>query len=317
MSPLRKNLKSGHCLGPSLMGSLPGERSVFFSTSHGSFSGPFLRNLLFLLLFWLLPSHTVGQSNLPMGQMVNAFGDEKPYAQGFYEKAQAQHADPQWVMEVMGKAKLMRDQGLPTQPFFLKANEGLTKRVAPTKITPALDKTQGQIESANQLVSHAISRGAVVRSPEARRQSVLGYQRALMNEVPPSTLEKLSSRIDPQSLSKIRIDQLGEAAADFPKLKKQGLSDEAALSTFDKKFKEGGIAEKNQEAFPKNLPQKPFFEEKWQNKYLKEKEEKKSSVSRRMKGLEPSEKKKPSEKGPPLQGSPHGKSHGHGHGKGN
>ena len=312
MNLLTKKLTSGRTLRPSLMKGMPGERSVFSSISRRRFAGSFIhwRNIFLLLFFWLLPSHPAlgGPPNSELSQAVEAFGDEKPYAQGFYEKALQHQADPQWVSEVMGRAKAMRDQGLPTQPFFLKANEGLTKRVAPAKITPALNTTQRQIESAGELVNQAISRGAVVRSPEAKRQSILGYQRALMNEIPPGTLEKLSNRIDPQSRTKVRIDQLGGAAADFPKLKKKGLSDDQVLGNFEKKEKEERLLEKKSEALTKTAPEKPIFEKRPQNKF-KEKEEKAPSP-KKIKTFDPFQKG-----GPSMEGSP-GKGHGHGHGKG-
>jgi hypothetical protein len=127
---------------------------------------------------------------------------------------------------------------------------------------------------------------------------------------------------------------LGDAAADFPKLKKKGFSDEAALENFEKKVKEGNIPEKKHEALSKTPAQKPKFEEWQHNKYYREKMER-SSPPYKVKAVEQaSEKKhkkylgKSSEKESPhgndhgnnpgnAHGNDHGPSHSHGHEKGN
>lgn len=215
---------------------------------------PTIKSFLLLLLI-LFPSGAVCQTPQDITRYTEAFGEEKTFAQGFYQKAMERQTDPQWTMEVLGRAKLMRDQGLPTQNYFLKASEGLTKRVPPTKILPALNKTQTQTESASHLVDDAISRGALVPSPQAKREAILNYQRALLNDVPPSTIQKLSDRLtDPRS--KIRIDQLGQSVREFPKFKKGSLSEDEAFGKVEKKLKEKGIAEKRPEAVEKASPEK-------------------------------------------------------------
>jgi len=167
---------------------------------------------------------------------MEAFGEDKPFAQGFYQKAMERQADPQWVAEVLGRAKQMREQGLPTAPYFLKANEGLTKKVPPRKILPALNKTQRQTQSADRLVKQAVSRGATVPSPQSKRQAILDYQRALWNKVPVNKLKALSQGIDPRTRP-VGINQLGKAANDLQGFKKIRLSHEDIQKGWEKRGK--------------------------------------------------------------------------------
>ncbi|MFO1518730.1 MAG: hypothetical protein U1F57_03555 [bacterium] len=196
-----------------------------------------MRRLFFTFLFFLSVAARAQTSPADLARYAEAFGEEKPFAQSFIEKAQRKGSDPRFMMEVLGQAKSMRDQGLPAEPYLLKANEGLAKGVAAPQMLPALRNTQKQTETAGDLVHRALERGAVSPSPQSQRQAVLNYQRALLNQVPSSALQKLSESVDPASKRKIRIDELGGAAHEFSKMNQPGVSWEEALGKVKQSWK--------------------------------------------------------------------------------
>src|SRR5262245_16135260 len=163
----------------------------------------------------LLPTRPRAQASLQTAApSAEIFGEEKPFAEAFVQKATRQGADPAFITDVLGRAKQMQEQGLPVQPYFLKANEGLAKKMPPPQISSALDGTQKQTEQAKTFVDRAVERGATVPSPQAKREAILNFQRALLNETPPEQLQKLSDEAGP----KVSIDQLGDSARPRSKL---------------------------------------------------------------------------------------------------
>jgi hypothetical protein len=191
---------------------------------------------------------------------VETFGEEKPYAEAFVQKATQQGADPAFVTDVLGRAKQMRDQGLPVQPYFLKANEGLAKKMPPPKISSALDGTQRQTEQAKTFVDRAVERGATVPSPRAKREAILNFQRALLNETSSEQLQKLSEGAGP----KVSIDQLGDSVRPRSKLIPQQpsglLMEPSPPPTFEEK---GKFKPKHGPKGEKELFKKRWSGEKW------------------------------------------------------
>lgn len=113
-----------------------------------------------------------------------------PALLNFLEKSGKGKSDPQLTMEVLQNANRLQEEGLPVDPYLLKANEGLAKGVAPQKIAPALVKTEKQIRTAGKWVQESDWEQRGDFSPLQRRQIIQEYQWALLNGVPPSRLEE-------------------------------------------------------------------------------------------------------------------------------
>jgi hypothetical protein len=277
-----------------------------------------MRKTLIPILLIVLFTSAKGWTQTSAGEMsryADAFGEEKPFAQGFIENASRRGADPGFVSEVLGRAKIMRDQGLPTEPFFLKASEGLVKNVPLKKINPVLDTTQKQTESAAGLVNQAIERGAIVPSTQAKREATLRFQKALLNQTPRSDLESLVKSVDPHS--KVSIEQVGSAARALPKMNREGFSHKQALENLQGMLHEGS-SKKSIEERPRPIeiekPMKmarPEEEKEFKKESKREKVKKEENLEMKREKKEPHEKGSSHSWGPSPQSFP-GKGHGRG-----
>jgi hypothetical protein len=160
-----------------------------------------------------LGSATRAQSPWQVAQETAVSGD-KAALQGFLEQSRRRGASPEFVQEVLGEARRMEARGLPSGPYLLKASEGLAKGVEPTRMRPALGETERRIQTADDLVKRAVSRGATVRSPEDRREATLRMQRALLNQVSPRALERLGDAMTAKP-GRVDVGQIGEAASEL------------------------------------------------------------------------------------------------------
>jgi hypothetical protein len=115
--------------------------------------------------------------------------EQGPALQAFLKRSREGQVDPQFTAEVLNRAKALEDQGLPAEPYLLKANEGLAKRVPPKQMAPALEATTARTRSAAALADEAMKRGATA-SPQARRQAILQFQSELMAGRSQGDLEK-------------------------------------------------------------------------------------------------------------------------------
>ena len=182
-----------------------------------------MKKSLFKILFFiaaLLLSTKAQAQAIPsdLAASVPAFGEESPAAAAFLEKASRKGASRDFTVKVLEEGKRLRERGLPAEPYFLKASEGLAKGAPPARIGGALENTRKQTEQAETLVNRAIQRRDLASSPAGKREAVLNFQRALsLNQTPPRRLEKL---IDEQDASgKPSLEKLGKAAREISKTK--------------------------------------------------------------------------------------------------
>lgn len=130
-----------------------------------------------ILIFWIAlataPQGLCAQGDLD--RQAAQLQEQGPALQTFLRRSREDQVDPAFASEVLTKAKALEEQGLPAEPYLLKANEGLAKRIPPKKMEPALQNTDGQIRSAAGLADDAVKRGASA-SPEARRRAILQFQ---------------------------------------------------------------------------------------------------------------------------------------------
>jgi hypothetical protein len=177
-----------------------------------------LPKIFFVLLSLLFCSTIFGQaSSLQVAQQAALLGTESPALSAFLQRSASRGASPDFVLQVLQNAKKMQEKGLPIEPYLLKANEGLAKGVPPQKIFPALSQTQKQLELADHLVQRAVDRGAVVDSPQERQEATLRFQKALLNQIPSNTLERLSDRVDPRTGARVTLREIGVEASALPK----------------------------------------------------------------------------------------------------
>lgn len=107
-----------------------------------------------------------------------------PALGAFLQKSAQRGVDPNFVYGVLQNARELDERGLPTEPYLLKANEGLAKGIPPTQIRPALEGTRRWTERAESLVDGAQARGLVFSNPQQRRLAIQEYQWVLMREGP-------------------------------------------------------------------------------------------------------------------------------------
>lgn len=144
-----------------------------------------------ILMLWIAfaaPASARAQAD-DLDRQAAQLQEQGPALQAFLKRSREGQVDPQFTAEVLGRAKALEDQGLPAEPYLLKANEGLAKRVPPKRMAPALEAATARTRSAAALADEAMMRGATA-SPEARRQAILQFQSELMSGRSQADLEK-------------------------------------------------------------------------------------------------------------------------------
>ena len=173
-----------------------------------------MRNAFSILILCFALAAPLGLSaqNAEVESQAAGLQEQGPALQAFMQRSRQGQVDPAFASEVLRGAKALEDQGLPAEPYLLKANEGLAKRVAPPKILPALGETGTRIRSAAELIDGTVARGASA-TPESRRQAILQLQSALMSGRPRGELEKALrsglTKDSKPSLSELTADATG------------------------------------------------------------------------------------------------------------
>ena len=173
----------------------------------------------FLFILWILlgvafAGSLRAQTDPEINREAAALGGEGPALRSFLARSTAQGVPRDFVLDVLKEARGLEAQGIPAEPYLLKANEGLAKGISPQKIRPALQQTQHRGETAARLVDDAVARGARVESPQSRRKANLQFQSALLNGVSPGELEKNIGKMEKGAGgSKISLEQIGSEAA--------------------------------------------------------------------------------------------------------
>lgn len=134
-----------------------------------------------------------------------------PALTSFLQQSTARNTDPAVTYQVLKNARRLQARGLPTEPYLLKANEGLAKGVSPQRLKLGLGRTQRQTEMAGRLVDRAIARGAVVDSPQARRKTVQEFQWALLNQTSPRDLVRMTDQLTPGMGKRGNLSQIGKS----------------------------------------------------------------------------------------------------------
>jgi len=144
--------------------------------------------LLFLGLATAAPLRAQGDPEI--AREAAALGAPTPALSAFLAKSQASGVPRDFTLGVLKEAQALEARGIPSEPYLLKANEGLAKGVPPAKLEPALRQTRQRGESAAALVDRsAPGQAANLRSP-ARRAAILQVQSAMLNGKSPAELEK-------------------------------------------------------------------------------------------------------------------------------
>lgn len=144
--------------------------------------------LLFLGLATAAPLRAQGDPQI--ARAAAALGAPSPALSAFLAKSATAGVPRDFILGVLREAQTLEARGIPSEPYLLKANEGLAKGVPPAKLEPALRQTRQRGESAAALVDRAVPDGvADLRSP-ARRAAILQVQSAMLNGKSPADLEK-------------------------------------------------------------------------------------------------------------------------------
>lgn len=146
---------------------------------------------LAILMLWIAlvaPAGARAQAD-DLNRRAAQLQEQGPALQAFLQRSREGQVDPQFTAEVLNRAKALEDQGLPAEPYLLKANEGLAKKVPSKQMAPALEATTARTRSAASLADEAMKRGATA-SPQARRQAILQFQSELMTGRSQGDLEK-------------------------------------------------------------------------------------------------------------------------------
>lgn len=131
-----------------------------------------------------------GQGDAQIAREAAALGAPSPALSAFLAKSAASGVPRDFTLGVLKEAQALEARGIPSEPYLLKANEGLAKGVPPAKLEPALRQSRQRGERAAALVDRAVPDGAAdLRSP-ARRAAILQVQSAMLNGKSPAELEK-------------------------------------------------------------------------------------------------------------------------------
>lgn len=173
-----------------------------------------MRRLFFILI--LLSSLGVAsllraQADPEIAREAAALGEDSPALKALVEREAEDPSSRELILEAFRGAKELQSQGLPTEPYLLKANEGLAKGMSPKKILPALQESRHRMETAAAVVDSVSPKGAGL-SPQARQRAILEMQGALLNGVSPRQLEK-AIREDQSGNFEQKVDAASRAFA--------------------------------------------------------------------------------------------------------
>ncbi|MCC6272430.1 MAG: hypothetical protein IT572_03085 [Deltaproteobacteria bacterium] len=161
--------------------------------------------LLFLGLAAAAPLRA--QRDPDIAREAAALGAPNPALGAFLAKSATAGVPRDFTLEVLKEAQALEARGIPSEPYLLKANEGLAKGVPPAKLEPALRQTRQRGESAAALVDRAVPGGVADLRAPARRAAILQVQSAMLNGKSPADLEKgLRSKAQGGKLSWEEID---------------------------------------------------------------------------------------------------------------
>ncbi|MFO1462495.1 MAG: hypothetical protein U1F66_01860 [bacterium] len=142
-----------------------------------------------MLLGLTLAASARAQLDPELGRAAAGLGTS-PALQALLRRSAEGGASREFVLGVLQDAQQMQAQGLPTEAYLLKANEGLAKRVPPPKILPVLQESRAGTARAASWVDAVTLREGRRLSPRERQGAILGLQRALLNGASPGELEK-------------------------------------------------------------------------------------------------------------------------------
>ncbi|MCE9625472.1 MAG: hypothetical protein K8R69_08495 [Deltaproteobacteria bacterium] len=163
--------------------------------------------VLFFSLGVVLPLRA--QADPELAREAAALGTESPALKALLAREAANPSSRDLVLETLRGAKELKSQGLPPEPYLLKANEGLAKGLPPEKILPAMQESRRRTETAAGLVDSASAKETGL-SPQARQKAILEMQGALLNGVSPHDLEKALRNGQPNSTN---LEQKVEATS--------------------------------------------------------------------------------------------------------
>ncbi len=133
-------------------------------------------------LFLLFPINGIAQTDL----------QSSPAFQALVQRRDRGEVPANFVSEVEKEAGQLQAKGLPVEPYLLKANEGIAKRVPPKKIYPALKTSKQQTEIAGELFEKAAEKEGFQGNSKNREEGILRVQRELMTGKKPSKVEYLA-----------------------------------------------------------------------------------------------------------------------------
>lgn len=141
---------------------------------------------LHIYIFWglwgllvLIRPCLAGARTWPYLQSLALLGEASPALGAFLSRAQQGGVEAKFRDHVILEAQDIQRRGMPAEPYLLKANEGLAKRVGVTQMSSALKRTRGQTVEAARWVDQEIVRGAGVTSPRDRLETIQVYQSVL------------------------------------------------------------------------------------------------------------------------------------------
>jgi len=187
-------------------------------------------------------------------------GAESPALKALLAREAADPNSRDLVLETLRGARELKSQGLPTEPYLLKANEGLAKGLPPKKILPAMQESRRRTETAAGLVDSAFAKEAGF-SPQARLRAILEMQGALLNGVSTHDLENalrhgqsnsanLEQRVDAASRAFSPRRHVVISAPPMPKL--EPAPREGVDKSEHREFQEKGWKGKDPEAMDAN-----------------------------------------------------------------
>ncbi len=147
--------------------------------------------VIWILLFGLAAAAPArAQGDPEIAREAAALGASSPALGAFLAKSSAQGVPRDFTLGVLKEARALEARGIPSEPYLLKANEGLAKGIPPEKIAPALRQTRRRGETAAALVDRTVPGEAAEFKSPARRRAILQVQSALLNGSSPAELEK-------------------------------------------------------------------------------------------------------------------------------
>jgi hypothetical protein len=124
-------------------------------------------------------------------QSLALLGEPSPAMATLLSRHQAAGGNPAFLSQVVREARELQLQGLPTQGFLLKANEGYAKRIPLERLNTGLQRARSQTVQAGKWIDGAVARGWKPNSPQERLAAIQSTQRALASGLDPAELSKM------------------------------------------------------------------------------------------------------------------------------